>query len=95
MLRIRVEKYSAGMGPVLGNSQYIRGVAFNTFKKKGKTGINGKMVINGPLNINHKPVIQLVNLTSRDEFRGTDNNTFIKMFTFLVYHVVKPLINSS
>ena len=83
MLRIRVEKYSAGMGPVLGNSQYIRGVAFNTFKKKGKTGINGKMVINGPLNINHKPVIQLVNLTSRDEFRGTDNNALLHFWSIM------------
>ena len=53
----------------LGNSQYIRGVAFNKFKKKSKS-YKGHVVVNGPLNINHKAVIQHVNFTTNDNLAG-------------------------
>ena len=70
-LKLHLDNYTLVNGGFLGglgNSQYIRGVAFNKFKKRKSW--KGHVVVNGPLNMNHKAVfIQSVNFT--DNLEGT------------------------
>ena len=53
--------------------------------------MNGKVVINGPLNINHKPIIQLVNFTTRDDLADQKFLLPLQQVGMKIHQVVNSL----
>ena len=53
--------------------------------------VNGKVVINGPLNINHKPIIQLVNFTTRDDLADQKFLLPLQQVGMKIHQVVNSL----
>ena len=91
-LKLRLDNYTVVNGFVggLGNSQYIRGVALNKFKKNSKR-YHGHIVVNGPLNINHKAVIQHVNFTTNDNLAGQKFLLPLQQVGLKIHQVVNSL----